>query len=394
MNFPTSQTSPDGFNSLPPNQKRRIRLIIHSASAAEIDSFLHDDLQPKTALNPLYFVMLALSALLLAAALLADSSLLLLAALLCAPFNAPLMGLTLSAVIPSWGLMLRSFAALLFTAAVYFGAGWLAALLPARLSSGRGLPFLHLLQHGWLEWAGLVVGSALLAAMLIRQRETPRLASALVTALVFFPLGLAGWALRAGSPYASAGLLALCAAYAAVAFLCALITFWAAGLPPRRGAGWVLFVLAIGLTVLALLGFVSTKHHLTQTIALNTTPPSVGTPTQPGVVLQPTQTPLPPTATLPAPTTAVQNPIVTALPSITPTPTLVSALIRSDSGVIVRSEPGSAASVVTYLNDLTELVLLGERQEKDGLVWEKVRLADGKIGWVSARFLMTATPTK
>jgi hypothetical protein len=104
MNFPTSQTSPDGFNSLPPNQKRRIRLIIHSASAAEIDSFLHDDLQPKTALNPLYFVMLALSALLLATALLADSPLLLLAALLCAPFNAPLMGLTLSAVIPSGGL--------------------------------------------------------------------------------------------------------------------------------------------------------------------------------------------------------------------------------------------------------------------------------------------------
>lgn len=394
MNFPTSQTSPDGFNSLPPNQKRRIRLIIHSASAAEIDSFLHDDLQPKTALNPLYFVMLALSALLLAAALLADSPLLLLAALLCAPFNAPLMGLTLSAVIPSWGLMLRSFAALLFTAAVYFGAGWLAALLPARLSSGRGLPFLHLLQHGWLEWAALILGSALLAAMLIRQRETPRLASAFVTALIFFPLGLAGWALRAGSPYASAGLLALCAAYAAVAFLCALITFWAAGLPPRRGAGWVLFVLAIGLTVLALLGFVSTKHHLTQTIALNTTPPPIGTPTQPGVVLQPTQTPLPPTATLPAPTTAVQNPIVTTLPSITPTPTLVSALIRSDSGVIVRSEPGSTASVITYLNDLTELVLLGERQEKDGLVWEKVRLADGKIGWVSARFLITATPAK
>ncbi len=250
MNFPTSQASPDGFNSLPPNQKRRIRLIIHSASAAEIDSFLHDDLQPKTALNPLYFVMLALSALLLAAALLADSPLLLLAALLCAPFNAPLMGLTLSAVIPSWGLMLRSFAALLFTAAVYFGAGLLAALLPARLSSGRGLPFLHLLQHGWLEWAALILGSALLAAMLIRQRETPRLASAFVTALIFFPLGLAGWALRAGSPYASAGLLALCAAYAAAALLCASLDYilWVVPVPlMRRGAGWVLFVPAIDL---------------------------------------------------------------------------------------------------------------------------------------------------
>jgi len=394
MNLPTSQTSPDGFNNLPPNQKRRIRVIIRSANAAEIDSFLHDDLQPKTALSPIYFVMLVLSAILLGAALAADSPLLLLAALLCAPFNSPLMGLTLSAVIPSWGLMLRSFAAFLFTAAVYFGSGWLAELLPARLTSGKGLPFLHLLQHGWLEWAALVVGSVLLAAMLIRQRETPRLASALVTALVFFPLGLAGWALQSGFPYASAGLLVLSAAYAAVALLCALITFWAAGLPPRRGAGWVLFVLTIGLTVLALFGFLSTQHHLWQATALNTTPPPVGTPTQPGVVLQPTQTPLPPTATLPAPTSAVQNPVVTALPSITPTPTLVSALIRSDSGVIVRSEPGSTASVVTYLNDLTELVLLGEREEKDGLLWEKVRLADGKIGWVSARFLITATPAK
>jgi len=394
MNLPTSQTSPDGFNNLPPNQKRRIRVIIRSANAAEIDSFLHDDLQPKTALSPIYFVMLVLSAILLGAALAADSPLLLLAALLCAPFNSPLMGLTLSAVIPSWGLMLRSFAAFVFTAAVYFGAGWLAELLPARLTSGKGLPFLHLLQHGWLEWAALVVGSVLLAAMLIRQRETPRLASALVTALVFFPLGLAGWALQSGSPYASAGLLVLSAAYTAVALLCALITFWAAGLPPRRGAGWVLFVLTIGLTILALFGFLSTQHHLWQAAALNTTPPLVGTPTQPGVVLQPTQTPLPPTATLPAPTSAVQNPVVTALPSITPTPTLVSALIRSDSGVIVRSEPGSTASVVTYLNDLTELVLLGEREEKDGLLWEKVRLADGKIGWVSARFLITATPAK
>ncbi|MEL7645643.1 MAG: SH3 domain-containing protein [Anaerolineaceae bacterium] len=395
MNLPTSQTSPDGFNTLPPNQKRRIRLIIRRASAAEIDSFLHDDLQPKTALNPLYFVLLALSALLLGAALLTDSPLLLLAALLCAPFNAPLMGLTLSAVIPSWGLMLRSFGALLFTAALYFGAGWLAALMPARLSSGRGLPFPHLLQHGWLEWAALVAGSALLAAMLIRQRETPRLASAFVTALVLFPLGLAGWALQSGFPDASGGLLLLCAAYAAVALLCALITFWASGLPPRRAAGWALFILSIGLTALALFGFLSTQHHLSQAIALNTTPPPVGSPThEPAFIAPPTQTPLPPTATLPAPTSAVQNPVVTALPSITPTPTLVSALIRSDSGVIVRSEPDSASSVITYLNDLTELVLLGERQEKDGVSWEKVRLADGKIGWVSARFLITATPAK
>lgn len=394
MNIPTSQTSPDGFNSLPPNQKRRMRLMIRSASEAEIEGFLHDDLQPKTALNPVYFVMLAFSALLLAVALLNNSPLLLLVALLCSPFNAPLMGLTLSAVIPSWGLMLRSFAALLFTAAVYFGAGWLAALPLARLTSGKGLPFLHLLEHGWLEWAALVVGSVLLAAMLIRQRETPRLASALVNALVFFPLGLAGWSLQSGSPNASAGLLLLCAAFAAVALLCSLITFWAAGLPPRRANGWALFILAIGLTALALFGFLSTQHHLWQATALNTTPPAVGTPTQPGVVLQPTQTPLPPTATLPAPTSAVQNPVVTALPSITPTPTLVSALIRSDSGVIVRSEPSSTASVVTYLNDLTEIVLLGETEQKDGVVWEKVRLQDGKIGWVSARFLMTATPPK
>jgi len=32
--------------------------------------------------------------------------------------------------------------------------------------------------------------------------------------------------------------------------------------------------------------------------------------------------------------------------------------------------------------------------EKDGMYWEKVRLQDGKIGWVSARFLITATPAK
>lgn len=269
MNLPTSQTNPDGFTNLPPNQKRRLRLMIRSASASEIYSFLHDDLQPKTALNPVYFAMLALSLLLVGAALAANSPLLLLAALLCAPFNSPLMGLTLSAVIPSWALMLRSFAALLLTAAAYFGAGWLSA----RLTSGGKLPFLHLLQHGWLEWTVLAVGSALLAAMLIRQRETPRLASALVTALVFFPLGLAGWALQTGSPYASSGLLQLCAAYAAAALLVALITFWAAGLPPRKGAGWVLFVLALGLTALTLFGFLSSQHHLSQAIALNTTPP-------------------------------------------------------------------------------------------------------------------------
>ena len=390
MNLPTSQTNPDGFTNLPPNQKRRLRLMIRSASASEIYSFLHDDLQPKTALNPVYFAMLALSLLLVGAALAANSPLLLLAALLCAPFNSPLMGLTLSAVIPSWALMLRSFAALLLTAAAYFGAGWLSA----RLTSGSRLPFLYLLQHGWLEWTALVVGSALLAAMLIRQRETPRLASALVTALVFFPLGLAGWALQTGSPYASSGLLQLCAAYAAAALLVALITFWAAGLPPRKGAGWVLFVLALGLTALTLFGFLSSQHHLSQAIALNTTPPPVGSPTRPGVSQPPTQTPLPPTATKPAPTSAVQNPVITVLPSITPTPTLVSAFIRSDTGVIVRAEPSSAASVVTYLNDLSELVLLGEQAQKDGVLWEKVRLPDGKIGWVAARFLITATPAK
>jgi hypothetical protein len=57
-------------------------------------------------------------------------------------------------------------------------------------------------------------------------------------------------------------------------------------------------------------------------------------------------------------------------------------------GVNVRSEPGLAYAVLTQLSDGIRVELTGEAQSADGFTWQRVRLEDGRLGWIVDNFLI------
>ena len=81
------------------------------------------------------------------------------------------------------------------------------------------------------------------------------------------------------------------------------------------------------------------------------------------------------------------------MPTATPTPTPVLALVNSELGVRMRAEADPNAEVLAYLNNLTEVELLGEEKIIGNTLWQKVRAPDGKIGWIVGQYLITATST-
>lgn len=116
-----------------------------------------------------------------------------------------------------------------------------------------------------------------------------------------------------------------------------------------------------------------------------------------------TPRPLPANATLapgvgggqPSPTPSLFSPPVqTPSPESSPTPESLpgSGFARigntSGFGANVRSEPGLAFAVLTQLSDGVRVELTGEAQSADGFNWQRVRLEDGRLGWIVDKFLI------
>jgi SH3-like domain-containing protein len=97
----------------------------------------------------------------------------------------------------------------------------------------------------------------------------------------------------------------------------------------------------------------------------------------------------------PSPAPSLVAPVVpTPAPESSPTPESVpvSGFARIGNttgfGVNVRSEPGLAFAVLTQLSDGVRVELTGEVQSADGFTWQRVRLEDGRLGWIVDNFLI------
>jgi hypothetical protein len=116
-----------------------------------------------------------------------------------------------------------------------------------------------------------------------------------------------------------------------------------------------------------------------------------------------TAIPPPATATLasgegagqPSPTPSLFSPLVpTPSPVSSPTPEVVPGLgfarigNTNGFGVNVRSEPGLEYEMLTQLSDGSRVELTGEAQSADGFTWQRVRLEDGRLGWIADNFLI------
>jgi hypothetical protein len=63
-----------------------------------------------------------------------------------------------------------------------------------------------------------------------------------------------------------------------------------------------------------------------------------------------------------------------------------SAWVHASDGVNVRAAPSSSATRLTTLATGTQLNLLGEQTNPDGTTWYRIRLNDGRDGWLSGRY--------
>jgi len=63
-----------------------------------------------------------------------------------------------------------------------------------------------------------------------------------------------------------------------------------------------------------------------------------------------------------------------------------SAWVHASDGVNLRSAPSSSAIRLTTLVTGTQLSLQGEQTNPDGSTWYRVRLSDGRDGWLSGRY--------
>jgi len=99
-------------------------------------------------------------------------------------------------------------------------------------------------------------------------------------------------------------------------------------------------------------------------------------------------------ADLPSPAPSLSPLLLTPSPESSPTaeviPGVGTAVIGNTNGfgVYVRSEPGLQYEMLTQLPDGSRVEMTGEVQTADGFTWQRVRLEDGRIGWVADNFLI------
>ena len=68
--------------------------------------------------------------------------------------------------------------------------------------------------------------------------------------------------------------------------------------------------------------------------------------------------------------------------------------MNADSGLNLRSDPSSAATLLRTLPDGTRLTAIGAANPPDasGIAWQSVQTAEGQAGWVAAQFLIDTQP--
>jgi hypothetical protein len=390
-NFSTSQTTPDKFYQQPQKQRKNLRQLIKNASPEEVDEFLHQDILPKAAYQPKYLLILLLNTIVFAIAILMGSVPLLLVVVVSAPFAAQVLSLSLSAVIPSFKLFWRGLLGTLVTALFYFASGLVAASRAGKHWSSAGVPLTWIRENSVEEAFILTAAVTIFAWHCLSQKELPRLSSALMSILIFAPFGYVGWLAYGSLELAGEALFIYCFPRLAWSFLLILLTFWIAGLPPRRVQGWLIFCLAVVLFAGSIIGYSAYGPVLSHSIThspYRQVNSFEATATEPAPTIKPSQT------------QAVASPTATVKPSNTPThkptatltPTPVLALVNSEVGVRMRAEADPNAEVLAYLNNLSEVELLGEEKLVGNTLWQKVRAPDGKIGWIVGQYLITATP--
>jgi glucose/arabinose dehydrogenase len=158
------------------------------------------------------------------------------------------------------------------------------------------------------------------------------------------------------------------------------------GFRPLTGSG---YSLPAAIALMAAVGLVSALNLGVSVMAAVPTPTPTPSPT-------PTATPPPPPTATQTPTstlTATRTPTATdtSTPTVTPTPPAAVVLGTGGAGVLLRDTPGGEST--SGLIEGLPVVIIAGPQTVDGEPWLQVRVADGREGWILARYIATITPT-
>lgn len=388
MSLPTSQTTPDDFNELPPAQKRRIRQSINHANLTELRSFIAA-MKERSTPSFDYLLFTLLSAAIVVVAILFDSPLLLVVAAVSAPFLAPLIGVAIAPAIPSFLHFFRSLLSLLISLVVYLLAGALAGYITNAFKLAQIQFITRLFSVIWLEWLVLILTAVLTAILVIKRDENPRTVSAILSYLIFIPTSLSAYFFTTNQLDFWAPLSWSCMVKLFITVVIITLVFILFGLKPLRAIGWSM-VAGLILTSLVLLMFYVPNQKLPEvTTALETTPTISMTKTSPPTQVK-QETKILPSHTFTQVPTSTPKPTLTPTQTNTPPPIL--GIVRADNGAVIRSGPDFTAPVVTYVNDGSEIFLLNETKLSGQYIWTSVMTESGEKGWMLGTLIQTTTP--
>jgi hypothetical protein len=373
----------DDPESLPRARRRRANRMLTQMRADERESYL-EDLAHQVSPGIDLYLFAGVAGLLIGLAFRFDQLALLVAAVLVAPRLAPITGMALAAVCGSLRYFGRQVGALLLALLlVAIAAGLFGGIGDAGSASvlAAGVAGLNL-----VDFIVLAVGASLMGLTLARSGTIDPIPSALVAYELFLPAAAVGYGLATAQSsvwQGAAMTLALNLSWAVVA--CGLVLVLH-GFRPLTGSGYSLPA-AIGL--MAAVGLISALNLGVSVLAAVPTPTPTPSPT-------PTVTPSPPPTATRTPTataTATITPTATdtATPTVTPTPPAALVFGTGGAGVLLRDAPNGESS--SGLIEGLPVVIIAGPETVDGEAWLQVRVADGREGWILARYIATLTPT-
>jgi hypothetical protein len=386
----TSEQLPDDPENLPPARRRRARRLLAPLDADEQAAFL-DELAYRVSPSFDFFFFALLAGIILGVGLLFDAPAFLLLGALISPLMAPAVGVALGTVTGSISFFVRSLIGLLIASVLVilagFGCGVFASLInQSLLPLTTSQAALHA-QLSWSNFLVLALGSAWLAAEMVKNDQRAVVPSIALAYELFLPLVVAGFGFGAKIPYLwPDGLVVFCIHLAWSALLGAAMLA-VLGYRPLTIFGYTLSGVMTILGIILLIGIGGTWAAFGGKMALPTPIPSA-TPTLTPTI-PPTSTPVPPTPTFTATVPPTLTPTLTETPTTTPTPRLAVIAATGSEGVVLRSEPGGAV-LASYLNG-TQVQLLPEVEVIAGITWIHVQTPDKRSGWILESLLVTPT---
>lgn len=366
------------------------------------------------------FVFSLLSGAVLGVGYIFDSYGVLLLGILFAPLMVPWVGMALSIISGAPRLFVQTFAGLLISVLLVFGASVLAGLA-SRLILPHTFNVAFTLSRLW--WPDLIVmalGAILLTVSFVRSESKPYLPSVVVAYELFMPLSASGFGVGNGIGDLWPHGVLVFVVHLAWATTLGLITLAVLRFRPLSGFGYIFalggFAAFLSIVIwltnpfspqsvdsiqgAALPADTPTQNLLSSGIASPTTlPPSTST------LLEPTQTesmpeniseesdgtitPVPLTLDVTLPPTETR----TSTPEPQPTPIYAIIRAREGGGAYIRREPGG--NVIATLGNGSIVQILPETQDYNGVLWIHISATRNDIrveGWIIQSVLETATP--